>query len=37
VIQKLLLEEARIVEVFGFSGVGKSAIITQVANYLAER
>ena len=29
--------DSRIVEVFGDSGVGKSAIIIKVANYLAER
>lgn len=37
IIQKLLFDGAKIVEVFGFSGVGKSAIITKVANYLSER
>eukprot|EP00347_Sterkiella_histriomuscorum_P016837 403351663 len=37
IIQKLLFDGAKIVEVFGFSGVGKSAIITKVAIYLSER
>ena len=36
-IQKLLFDQTKIVEVFGFSGVGKSALIQKVTNYLSDR
>jgi len=36
-IEKLIFESARIVEVFGMPGVGKSALISKVAHYIADR
>ncbi|CDW87037.1 UNKNOWN [Stylonychia lemnae] len=36
-IEKLIFESARIVEVFGMPGVGKSALISKVVNYIADR
>jgi nucleoside-triphosphatase THEP1 len=33
----LLVNESKVVEVFGFSGVGKSTVVRKVAHFLADR